>query len=169
MRLRQIHRYCSWFTHSLVPRPHPAHYHFPRARYWKRYWKRSTLGLVLGLRLVYTDKVITIVHPDKSTSFSLHNKKWHHVLDLPHACSPTFLLHPVWFAETVFMLNDSLTLAKLDSKSIFSRVLSGTTRLLEGVGSSYSESSYSDSVNCCQLRWLVLFCFYCCFSCTARR
>lgn len=60
--------------------------------------------------------------------------------------SPTFLLHPVWFAETVLMLNESLTLAKLDSKSIFSRVLSGTTRLLEGVGSSYSDSSYSDSV-----------------------
>ena len=44
------------------------------------------------------------------------------------------------------MLNESLTLAKLDSKSIFSRVLSGTTRFLEGVGSSYSDSSYSDSV-----------------------
>ena len=60
--------------------------------------------------------------------------------------SPTFLLHPVWFAKTVLMLNDSLTLAKLDSKSTFSRVTSGTTILLEGVGSSYSDSSYSDSV-----------------------
>ena len=56
---------------------------------------------------------------------------------------PTFLLHPVWFAKTV---NDSLTLAKLDFKSILSRVVSGTTLLLEGVGSSYSDSSYSDSV-----------------------
>ena len=44
------------------------------------------------------------------------------------------------------MLNDSLTLAKLDSKSAFSRVTSGTTLLLAGVGSSYSDSSYSDSV-----------------------
>ena len=58
--------------------------------------------------------------------------------------SPTFLLCPVWFAKTVLVLNDSLTLAKLDS--IFSRVASGTTLLLEGVGSSYSDSSYSDSV-----------------------
>lgn len=53
--------------------------------------------------------------------------------------APIFLLHPVW-------LNDSSTLAKLDSMSILSRVVSGTTLLLEGVGSSYSDSSYSDSV-----------------------
>ena len=68
----------------------------------------------------------------------------HHTLPRYH--SPTFLLHPVWFAKTVLMLNDSLTLAKLDSRSTFSRVTSGTTLLLEGVGSSYSDSSYSDSV-----------------------
>ena len=70
---------------------------------------------------------------------------------------PTFLLHPVWFAKTVLMSNDSLTLAKLDSKSTFNRVISGTTLLLEGVGSSYSESSYSDSV-------VVFSDDWCCFA-----